>query len=345
MAQSVLIALAACCCATPAAAVPIEAVSKNIVATAQATADLSTLVKAVVAGGLAETLAGNGSFTVFAPTDLAFDQLPNGVLASLLDPKNVKQLQAVLLYHVANGYIPSTDFGPRQEVTTLNDAQVTVVSNRTAPAPYGATQVFVNQAIVQVPNVDCTNGIVHIINEVLIPPALLLELEALGGTKTKAAADPAVVSPGAPMNIVETAVGTRDLSILVKLVTAAKLVDTLTGNTSFTVFAPTDLAFDKIPANTLAKLLLPENIKQLQAILLYHVVSGSLPSTDFGPRQQVTTVNGAQVTIVSNRTAPPPYGVAEVFVNQALVQKADIRCTNGIVHITYSVLLPPSWKN
>ena len=197
----------------------------------------------------------------------------------------------------------------------------------------------------QVPNVDCTNGIVHIINEVLIPPALLLELEALGGTKTKAAADPAVVSPGATMNIVETAVGTRDLSILVKLVTAAKLVDTLTGNTSFTVFAPTDLAFDKIPANTLAKLLLPENIKQLQAILLYHVVSGSLPSTDFGPRQQVTTVNGAQVTIVSNRTAPLPYGVAEVFVNQALVQKADIRCTNGIVHIINSVLLPPSWQN
>lgn len=321
----------------------------NIVATAQATADLSTLVKAVVAGGLAETLAGNGSFTVFAPTDLAFDQLPNGVLASLLNPKNVKQLQAVLLYHVANGYIPSTDLGPRQQVTTLNDAQVTVVSNRTQPAPYGVAEVFVNQAIVQVPNVDCTNGIVHIISEVLIPPALLLELEALGGAAAKAAAVPAAVTvstgAGAPMNIVETAVATRDLSILVKLVTAAELVDTLAGNTTFTVFAPTDLAFDAIPADTLAKLLLPGNIKQLQAVLLYHVVSGSLPSTDFGPRQQVTTVNGAQVTIVSNRTAPAPYGVAEVFVNQALVLKANVGCTNGIVHIVNSVLLPPSWQN
>ena len=175
MARSrLLVALAACCCATPGATtVPSEAVpTKNIVATAQATADLSTLVKAVVAGGLAETLAGNGSFTVFAPTDLAFDQLPSGVLASLLDPANVQKLKAVLLYHVADGYIPSADLGPRQQVTTLNDAQVTIVTNLTQPQ-FGVLQVFVNQAKVQVPNVDCTNGIVHIINEVLIPPALL----------------------------------------------------------------------------------------------------------------------------------------------------------------------------
>ena len=132
--RSLLIAIAACF-AAPTTAAP-TVVPMNIVATANATATLSTLVKALVAGGLVDTLSGSGPFTVFAPTDLAFAQLPAGTLERLLDPHNVRQLQAILLYHVAAGNIPSTDFGPRQEVTTANGAQVLIVANMTAPPPY-----------------------------------------------------------------------------------------------------------------------------------------------------------------------------------------------------------------
>jgi uncharacterized surface protein with fasciclin (FAS1) repeats len=134
MMRSLLIAIAACF-AAPTTAAP-TAVPMNIVATANATATLSTLVKALVAGGLVDTLSGSDPFTVFAPTDLAFAQLPAGTLERLLDPHNVRQLQAILLYHVAAGNIPSTDFGPRQEVTTANGAQVLIVANMTAPPPY-----------------------------------------------------------------------------------------------------------------------------------------------------------------------------------------------------------------
>jgi hypothetical protein len=134
MMRSLLIAIAACF-AAPTTAAP-TAVPMNIVATANATATLSTLVKALVAGGLVDTLSGSDPFTVFAPTDLAFAQLPAGTLERLLDPHNVRQLQAILLYHVAAGNIPSTDFGPRQEVTTANGAQVLIVTNMTAPPPY-----------------------------------------------------------------------------------------------------------------------------------------------------------------------------------------------------------------
>jgi uncharacterized surface protein with fasciclin (FAS1) repeats len=236
----------------------------NIVETAIANDNLSTLVKALQAAALVETLSGAGPFTVFAPTDLAFAKLPPGVLARLLDPKNVKQLQAILLYHVASGNLPSTDFAPRQEVTTINGASVLIVSNRTAPPPYGAAQVFVNQALVQTPNVICTNGIVHIINSVLLPPSLLETLAAEGAAAAPTAADTTVA---APMNIVETANATADLSTLVKAIVAGALNGTLSGAGPFTVFAPTDIAFDELPEGTLAKLLDPSNLKQLQVLV------------------------------------------------------------------------------
>lgn len=165
--QKMLNGLFVAACLAPAAAV------MNIVQTANATADLSTLVKALAAAGLDGTLSGTTPFTVFAPTDLAFAELPAGTLSYLLDPKNVQKLQALLLYHVLNGNVPSTDLGPQQNVSTVNGDQVLVVTNQSAPAPYGRLQVFVNQAQVQAADVVCTNGLVHIINSVLIPPGFL----------------------------------------------------------------------------------------------------------------------------------------------------------------------------
>ena len=134
----------------------------TIVAAAQATPDLSTLVTAVTAAGLAETLSGPGPYTVFAPTNAAFEALPPGTLDDLLKPANKKQLADVLSYHVVDGEFLSTDLqsGP---VPTLLGPDVEV-------AVKGAT-VTVNGVPVEMADVQTGNGVVHVIGEVLTPPS------------------------------------------------------------------------------------------------------------------------------------------------------------------------------
>ena len=135
----------------------------------------------------------------------------------------------------------------------------------------------------------------------------------------------------APGTIVEVASGAATFKTLVAAVKAAGLADTLSGKGPFTVFAPTDAAFAKLPAGTVESLLKPENKKKLQAILLYHVVAGKVLSTDLksGP---VKTVEGQDLTIdVSGGT---------VKVNDSTVIKADIPASNGVIHAIDTVLLP-----
>jgi uncharacterized surface protein with fasciclin (FAS1) repeats len=135
----------------------------------------------------------------------------------------------------------------------------------------------------------------------------------------------------APGTIVEVASGAPTFKTLVAAVKAAGLADTLSGKGPFTVFAPTDAAFAKLPAGTVDSLLKPENKKKLVAILLYHVVAGKVLSTDLksGP---VKTVEGQDVTIdLSGGT---------VKVNDATVIKADIPASNGVIHAIDTVLLP-----
>ena len=137
----------------------------------------------------------------------------------------------------------------------------------------------------------------------------------------------------AEKDIVDTAVAAGTFDTLVAAVTAADLVDTLKGTGPFTVFAPTDEAFAKLPAGTVDNLLLPENKAQLTAILLYHVVSGSVPASDVVNLTSATTVNGADVTITVDG--------GTVMVNNATVTATDVMCTNGIIHVIDTVLLPP----
>jgi uncharacterized surface protein with fasciclin (FAS1) repeats len=170
--------LSTLCLVASVAAAPTgdrSAVPMSIVATALATPELSTLVAALEAASLVGTLNGTTTYTVFAPTDVAFDQLPNGTLARLLDPKNLKALQSILLYHVLSGAVPSIDLGPRQELATVDGASVLVVKNTTGTYPNPiVTHVYVNQAEVMTADILCTNGYVHIIDQVLLPPGLEL---------------------------------------------------------------------------------------------------------------------------------------------------------------------------
>jgi len=143
----------------PATARPSD--EKNIVQTAQAAGNFKTLTKLVVKAGLAGTLSSSGPYTVFAPTDAAFKKVPKSTLNSLA--KNRAKLRAVLLYHVVAGRVPSSQVVMLKSAKTLNGKSVRI---HTADG-----KVFVNNAKVTKADINASNGVIHVVNRVLIPPA------------------------------------------------------------------------------------------------------------------------------------------------------------------------------
>jgi uncharacterized surface protein with fasciclin (FAS1) repeats len=133
-------------------------------------------------------------------------------------------------------------------------------------------------------------------------------------------------------DIVDTAVAAGSFGTLAKALQAADLIDTLKGKGPFTVFAPTDAAFAKLPAGTVESLLRPENKARLQAILTYHVVAGSVGSSDVVKLTEAKTVNGQSVSISTSN------GV--VSIDEAKVVQADVAASNGVIHVIDSVILP-----
>jgi uncharacterized surface protein with fasciclin (FAS1) repeats len=258
----------------------------------------NTLETAVIAAGLVETLSGDGPFTVFAPTDDAFAGLPEGTLDAVL--ADIDLLTAILTYHVAGTTALSTDLMDGMAVTTLNGADVTVTIN--------ADGVFINDAQVTVADIIADNGVVHVIDAVLLPPA-------------------------PPTNtVVDIIVNSENHNTLETAVIAAGLVETLSGDGPFTVFAPTDDAFAGLPDGTLDAVL--ADIDLLTAILTYHVAGTTALSTDLMDGMAVTTLNGADVTVTINADG--------VFINDAQVTVADLVADNGVVHVIDAVLLPPT---
>ncbi|QIG52304.1 fasciclin domain-containing protein [Nordella sp. HKS 07] len=138
----------------------------------------------------------------------------------------------------------------------------------------------------------------------------------------------------AEKDIVDTAVSAGEFKTLAAALGTAGLVDTLKGAGPFTVFAPTDAAFAKLPAGTVENLLKPENKDQLTAILTYHVVAGKVMAADVVKLSEAKTVNGAPVKIAVNGD--------KVMVNDATVSAADVAASNGVIHVIDTVLLPPA---
>lgn len=272
-------------------------VGGDIVETAVAAGSFKTLAAALEAAGLVETLKGKGPFTVFAPTDAAFAALPKGTLESLLDPKNKATLQAILTYHVVPGSITAGDVMKLKSAVTVNGQRVDIRSSDAG--------VAIDNAKVTSADIRCSNGIIHVIDAVVLP-------------STK--------------DIVATAVEAGKFKTLAAALGAASLVEALQGKGPFTVFAPSDEAFAKLPAGTVESLLKPENKEKLAAILKHHVVSGRVYSDAAAKGAKVDTLGGGKlVTRSENGT---------VFVNSARVLSADIDCSNGVVHVIDSVILP-----
>ena len=140
------------------------------------------------------------------------------------------------------------------------------------------------------------------------------------------------VAHAAEKDIVDTAASAGQFNTLVAAVKAAGLVDTLKGDGPFTVFAPTDEAFAKLPAGTVENLLKPENKDQLVAVLTYHVVPGKIMSTDIaGKKAEVATVQGSDINVDATNG---------VMVDGAKVVAADIEASNGVIHVIDTVVLP-----
>lgn len=155
----------------------------------------------------------------------------------------------------------------------------------------------------------------------LVATSFLLAASAFAGSYSKKKSD-----------IVDTAVSAGDFNTLVAAVQAGGLVDTLKADGPYTVFAPTDEAFAKLPNGTVEELLKPENKNQLVAILTYHVVPGKVTAADVVTLNSATTANGADVDIrVENQT---------VFINDSRVVATDISASNGVIHVVDTVLIP-----
>jgi uncharacterized surface protein with fasciclin (FAS1) repeats len=276
-----------------------RASSVDIVQTAVGAGQFTTLASLLQQAGLVGTLATGGPFTVFAPTDAAFAKVPKATLDALAaDPAKLK---AVLLYHVVPGRVTAAD------VVKLSSAKT--AEGRSLGIKVSNGSVFVDGAQVTTPDVEASNGVIHVIDSVLIPQ------EAM---------------PAAPKTIVQTAVAAGSFKTLASLLKKAGLVGTLQGKGPFTVFAPTDAAFAKVPKATLAAL--GKDKAKLRSVLLYHVVKGNVPAAKVVKLRSAKTLNGKAVSVRVNG--------GNVLVGGARVTTADVKASNGVIHVVNKVLIP-----
>ena len=308
----------------------------NVVQMAQLNPTFSVLVEAVVAANLATTLSGTGPFTVFAPTNDAF----TAALAELGADQGAAAGQPgagrILTYHVVAGDVRAADVVALPKPASVTTCKATTF---TVGADLGHHRRRARSANLVATDVIASNGVIHVIDKVHPARALrhapaslfthslnprkftmkkLLALSALSLAALSAQAK----------DIVDTAVAAGNFKTLAAALTAAGLVDTLKGKGPFTVFAPTDEAFAKIPKADLDALLADK--AKLTAVLTYHVVAGKVMAKDVKAGKVKTVQGGAD--------ASPPTG--GVTVDGAKVTATDIVADNGVIHVIDSVVLP-----
>lgn len=279
--------------ATSDAATDAPVTGETIADIAAADEDFSILVSAATRAGLVDALDAPGTFTVFAPTNAAFEA--SGLTQADVDALSVAELTAILSYHALVTEVPSSAIaaGP---VTTL--ANLTLFLGTTGGVTVNGGNAITGGANVVTADVEASNGVIHVVDRVLLPPTIP-QLATYGG-----------------------------LTSLVDAVTDAELADELSGAGPFTVFAPTNAAFAALPA-------VPTGDALVQ-VLLYHAVSGAVTSS------AVPAVFG---TLATNDYDDALSVLADssddvVLNGTATVVIADLRATNGVVHVIDEVLLP-----
>jgi uncharacterized surface protein with fasciclin (FAS1) repeats len=281
--------------------------STTITSQVSTSASLTLLKSAVVKAGLASTLDGAGPYTVFAPTDDAF--IASGITSSVINSLSADKLKSILLYHVLSSKILSTGVpvGPNAKVITASGDSFFVTNNLNG--------VFVNGLKVTTADLPASNGVIHTLGKVLMPPA---------------------------GNIVDVAAADTTFSFLVAAVLRASKGSTnvaavLSGNTPLTVFAPTNNAFRAAGFATIDAINAVDP-NTLTTILTYHVVAGRVFSSDLVNAAQPSTVNGGKVIVSLSSNSAAIKGNSNPSASNIAV--TNIMASNGVIHVIDQVLLP-----
>lgn len=319
----------------------------NLVETAVAVGTFNTLVAALEVTGLDTVLADAGSsFTVFAPTDDAFSALGSDTINSLLaDPE---QLKDILLYHVLSGSVDS------QTAISLAGGSVNAANGGSLAVSINDGSLFINSSQVVTADVNATNGIIHVIDAVLIPgQGEDAGTTASGDTSGSDGQDSQAQEgqtggdtggdphgggndTGGSPNLVDTAISAGSFNTLVAALQATGLDSVLADESSqFTVFAPTDAAFNALGQDTVNALLAdPDTLKD---ILLYHVISGT--SAD---AKTAVSLAGTKITAANGDEFALSLNDGNLYVNLSQVTATDVFASNGVIHVIDTMLAPPA---
>ena len=271
----------------------------NIVETAVAAGTFDTLVAAVEAAGLAETLSGPGPFTVFAPTDDAFAALPEGLVEALLEEPET--LAEILTYHVVAGEVFSADVAAG-EVPSVQGDTITVGTDG---------GVTVDGANVTAVDIATSNGVIHVIDAVILPEGI--ELPSLTNTIADVAAEAGI------------------FNTLLAAAEGAGLIDALSNpDNNFTVFAPSDEAFAGLPDGALDSLLGDQGL--LLNVVSSHIIIRENFAADLVEVESVDMLSGANVPVIVGDDG-------SVMIGNATVIEADIDADNGVIHVIDQVIL------
>ncbi|WP_410510269.1 fasciclin domain-containing protein [Methanosarcina hadiensis] len=243
-------------------------------------------------------LTGNETHTVFLPTDQAFEDMSEDAFEELTaDPEALEQ---VLLYHVVNGTLTAENLTNVSNVTTLQGSQL--------PVNVSDEGIFVGDAEVIQADITADNGVVHVIDKLLIPPE----------------------GPATENDIIEAATQEGNFTTFLLAIGAANLTEDLKGEGPYTIFAPTDEAFNALPNGTIEALL--NDTGTLTETLHYHMTDGRLMAEDLASVTNITTHTGEEL----------PVNVTEegVFVGNARIVVQDINASNGVIHAIDAVLIP-----
>jgi len=275
--------------------------SKNIVQVASSNTDFSILVQALDKAGLVSTLEGAGPFTVFAPTNAAFNTLFTQLGVSGISELSAEALRPILLNHVISGSVKAMDITTGYAETFNNSApgenKVKVFINK-------GSDVMIDGSKVVTADVMASNGVIHAIDKVILPSS-----------------------------VVSHAINNPNFSILVQAVVKAGLVEALSAPGPFTIFAPTNDAFNALFAALGVSGIDNLTAEQLTPILLYHVVSGNVLASQVSTGMVPTLKAGSNISIVANTTGVKLNGSSNVVAT-------DVQGTNGVIHAIDAVLIP-----
>lgn len=276
---------------------------------ADCNSNFDTLYAAVDAAGLGATLSG-GDFTIFAPTDAAFDELFTDLGVTPAEFLARSDLANILTYHVLSG---SVDSSAATALAGMMNNTATTVETSTVALTVDSGDLFVNRSQVIIPDVEADNGIIHAIDKVLIPPNYF--------------------------NVVETAQADGRFDTLVAAVVEAGLATTLATTPNLTVFAPTDDAFADLVAsndafNSAADILALSNLGD---ILQYHVLDSEVDSTT-----AIGLAGNTTTPLLATEDLAISYDDPDLYINTSKVIVADVDASNGLIHAIDKVLLPPT---